>query len=111
LEYNMNSGNLAIHNSTRWDPATWPTRVTGWGVSEAPRGALGHWLVIQDGKIANYQMIVPTTWNGSPRDAGHRRGAWEAALVGTPVADPEKPVEILRTIHSRSLHGLCRACR
>ena len=107
LEYNMNSGNLAIHNSTRWDPATWPTSATGWGMSEAPRGALGHWLVIQNGKIANYQMIVPTTWNGSPRDPGKHRGAWEEALVGTPVADPQKPVEILRTIHS---FDPCMAC-
>ncbi len=60
----------------------------GWGWTEAPRGALGHWIHIKDGKIANYQAIVPSTWNGSPRDANGLPGAYEAALVGTPVADP-----------------------
>ena len=79
----------------------------GWGWSEAPRGALGHWVHIKDGKIANYQAIVPSTWNGSPQDANGLPGAYEAALVGTPVADPEKPLEILRTIHS---FDPCMAC-
>ncbi len=62
---------------------------------------------IKDGKIANYQAVVPSTWNGSPRDARGQRGAWEEALLDTPVADPEKPVEILRTIHS---FDPCMAC-
>ncbi len=79
----------------------------GWGWSEAPRGALGHWVHIKDGKIANYQAIVPSTWNGSPRDANGLPGAYEAALVGTPVADPEKPLEVLRTVHS---FDPCMAC-
>ncbi len=107
LEYNMNNGNLAVHNGTRWEPSTWPAAFSGWGVTEAPRGALGHWLTVSNGKIDNYQMIVPTTWNGSPRAVKGDRGAWEEALIGTPVRDPEKPVEILRTVHS---FDPCMAC-
>ncbi len=79
----------------------------GWGITEAPRGALGHWVRIENGTIANYQCVVPSTWNGSPRDALGQRGPWEKALIGTPVADPEKPVEVLRTIHS---FDPCMAC-
>ena len=100
LETNMNKGNLAIHNGTRWDPSTWPADTTGWGTTEAPRGGLGHWVHIVNGKIENYQAVVPTTWNGSPRDANGKRGVFEKALIGTPIADPQRPVEILRTIHS-----------
>ena len=81
-------------------PSTWPTTARGWGTVEAPRGALGHWVVINKGKIQNYQMVVPTTWNGSPRDASGTRGAWEEALVGSPLADPKRPLEVLRTVHS-----------
>jgi Ni,Fe-hydrogenase I large subunit len=79
----------------------------GWGWTEAPRGALGHWIRIKDGAIANYQAIVPSTWNASPRDASGQRGAYEAALLDTPVADPELPLEILRTVHS---FDPCMAC-
>ena len=107
LEANLKTGDLAIADTSRWDPATWPAHAEGWGFVEAPRGALGHWIVIDDGAITNYQMVVPSTWNGSPRDAGNRRGAWEEALVGTPLADPEQPLEILRTIHS---FDPCLAC-
>src|SRR6266542_902100 len=92
---------------TKWDPASWPTDAQGWGFEEAPRGALGHWVRIKDQAIENYQLVVPSTWNGSPRDAKGRRGAWEEALIGTPVADPNQPVEILRTIHS---FDPCMAC-
>jgi hydrogenase large subunit len=77
------------------------------GMSEAPRGALAHWVVIRDKKIANYQLVVPSTWNASPRDAAGQRSSYEAALIGTPVADPEQPVEILRTVHS---FDPCIAC-
>jgi hydrogenase large subunit len=107
LEANIQSGNLTIHNNALWDPASWPAEAVGWGATEAPRGALGHWVRIQNSKIENYQMVVSTTWNGSPRDALGQRGAWEEALVGTPVADPENPVEILRTVHS---FDPCMAC-
>jgi [NiFe] hydrogenase large subunit/hydrogenase large subunit len=100
LENNMNSGELAVHNGARWNPNSWPADVSGWGTTEAPRGGLGHWVRILNGKIENYQMVVPTTWNGSPRDAQGKRGAFEESLLGTPVADPDRPIEILRTIHS-----------
>ena len=79
----------------------------GYGLAEAPRGALGHWVKIKDGKIENYQAVVPSTWNASPRDGKGRMGAYEAALVGTKVADPEQPLEILRTVHS---FDPCIAC-
>jgi Ni,Fe-hydrogenase I large subunit len=107
LAANMGDGDLKVHNGEKWDPATWPKEAKGWGFTEAPRGALGHWVHIVDQKIANYQCVVPSTWNASPRDAGGQRGAYEAALMGTPVADPEQPVEILRTIHS---FDPCMAC-
>jgi hydrogenase large subunit len=81
--------------------------VRGYGVHEAPRGTLSHWVVIRDGKIANYQAVVPTTWNASPRDEKEQKGPYEASLVGNPVADPEKPLEILRTVHS---FDPCLAC-
>ncbi len=79
----------------------------GYGMAEAPRGALGHWVKIKDGKIENYQCVVPSTWNASPRDAKGRMGAYEASLVGTKVANPNEPLEILRTIHS---FDPCIAC-
>jgi hydrogenase large subunit len=107
LEANIRAGRTEIHNGTLWDPATWPAEATGWGSTEAPRGGLGHWVQIQNGQIANYQTVVPTTWNGSPRDASGQRGVWEHALIGTPVADPEQPLEILRTVHS---FDPCMAC-
>ena len=103
----MNGGNLAIHNGALWDPATWPAEATGWGATEAPRGALGHWVHIRNGQIDNYQAVVATAWNGSPRDAQNQRGPWEQALIGTPLVDPERPVEILRTVHS---FDPCMAC-
>ncbi len=81
--------------------------IRGFGFHEAPRGALSHWVVIRDGKIANYQCVVPTTWNAGPRDAKGRPGPYEASLVGNPVADPERPLEVLRTVHS---FDPCLAC-
>ncbi|WP_129677602.1 nickel-dependent hydrogenase large subunit [Candidatus Chloroploca sp. Khr17] len=107
LEENMRSGNLSMLDSSRWDPQTWPASAEGFGFTEAPRGALGHWIKIEGGKIANYQAVVPSTWNGSPRDGQGLRGPWEQALVGTPVADPARPVEILRVVHS---YDPCMAC-
>jgi len=107
LANNVADGNLAVHNGEKWDPTTWPAEAKGYGFHDAPRGALGHWVHIRDGKIANYQCVVPTTWNGSPRDAAGQMGAYEAALLGTPIADPEQPLEILRTIHS---FDPCMAC-
>jgi hydrogenase large subunit len=79
----------------------------GFGFHEAPRGTLSHWIVIRDGKIANYQAVVPTTWNAGPRDEKSQEGPYEASLVGNPVADPERPLEVLRTVHS---FDPCLAC-
>lgn len=107
LAANMKKGDYRIHNGDKWDPSSWPKEARGYGFHEAPRGALGHWVLIKDGKIANYQCVVPSTWNGSPRDAKGQKGPYEASLIGTPVADPSKPVEILRTIHS---FDPCMAC-
>ena len=107
LGSNLAHGNLRVHEGEKWDPATWPSSAKGWGFHEAPRGSLGHWVQIEDRKIKNYQCVVPTTWNAGPRDAKGQRGAYEASLLKTPVADPERPVEILRTIHS---FDPCLAC-
>ncbi|MGL6004321.1 nickel-dependent hydrogenase large subunit, partial [Aeromonas sobria] len=72
----------------------------GVGFEEAPRGMLSHWIVIKGGKIENYQAVVPSTWNSGPRNFNDEPGPYEQALVGTPVADPAKPLEVVRTIHS-----------
>lgn len=100
LRDNMHSGDLAMHNGEKWHPSTWPSSARGHGLFEAPRGSLGHWVEIQDQVIKNYQCVVPTTWNAGPRDAKGQRGAYEVALQKTPIADPERPLEILRTVHS-----------
>ncbi len=107
LAANMKNGDMRIHNGEKWDPSTWPAEAKGYGFHEAPRGALCHWVKIKDKKIENYQCVVPGTWNASPRDAGNQRGPYEEALVGTPIANPDQPVEILRTIHS---FDPCMAC-
>ncbi len=107
LAANMGRGELAIADTSKWDPASWPKDCTGAGFHEAPRGALGHWVHIQDGAITNYQCVVPSTWNAGPRDAMGSPGPYEQALIGNPVADPEQPLEILRTIHS---FDPCMAC-
>jgi hydrogenase large subunit len=108
LSTNIGNGDLRVTNTELWDPQTWPAEAMGWGWVEAPRGALGHWVRIKNGGIANYQCVVPSTWNASPRDADGNPGAYEAALIdGTPVSDPEQPVEILRVIHS---FDPCMAC-
>ncbi len=109
LARNMQSGDLRIHDGTLWDPSSWPAgkELQGWGFHEAPRGALGHWVTIKDGKIENYQAVVPSTWNAGPRDEQGVPGPYEASLVDTPVADPERPLEILRTVHS---FDPCLAC-
>ena len=86
---------------------TWPSEVKGVGFTEAPRGALAHWIRIKDTKIDNYQCVVPTTWNGSPRDNEGNIGAFEASLMNTKMERPEEPVEILRTLHS---FDPCLAC-
>jgi hydrogenase large subunit len=107
LVANLKAGNWVVANTQNWEPSTWPSDCKGVGFTEAPRGALAHWIHIQDGKIANYQCVVPTTWNASPRDVKGQIGAYESALVGTPVHNPSQPLEILRTIHS---FDPCLAC-
>ncbi|MCS7182586.1 MAG: nickel-dependent hydrogenase large subunit, partial [Thermoanaerobaculum sp.] len=107
LVANLKSGDRAVATVDRWDPKTWPRSCKGFGFTEAPRGSLAHWVHIEDGKIARYQIVVPSTWNASPRDGKGQRGAYEAALLETPVADPHQPLEILRTIHS---FDPCLAC-
>ncbi len=107
LAANMGNGQLAIADNSKWDPASWPADCTGAGFHEAPRGALGHWVHIQNGAIANYQCVVPSTWNAGPRDAMGQPGPYEQALIGNPVADPAQPLEILRTVHS---FDPCMAC-
>lgn len=77
-----------------------PASGSGIGLTEAPRGALGHWMTLSGGKIGNYQIITPTAWNASPMDDFNQRGAIEQALIGTPVADPKQPIELLRVVHS-----------
>ena len=84
-----------------------PADGQGAGFVSAPRGGLSHWLRIEDGKIGNFQLVVPSTWNLGPRCANNKRSAVEEALVGTPIADPKRPVEILRTVHS---FDPCIAC-
>jgi hydrogenase large subunit len=100
LVANIKAGITATANTDFWEPSTWPKEAMGHGLSEAPRGALGHWIHIKDEKIENYQAIVPSTWNASPRDARRQKGAYAAALLGTPMAVSDQPLEILRTIHS-----------
>jgi hydrogenase large subunit len=107
LGENMNNGDLRIADTSKWDPSTWPAEAQGFGPHEAPRGALGHWVRIKDQKIANYQAVVPSTWNAGPRDEKGQTGPYEASLIGTPVAVDDQPVEILRTIHS---FDPCLAC-
>jgi hydrogenase large subunit len=107
LVANIKAGDSSTANVDSWDPSTWPKEAKGVGFSEAPRGALGHWIKIRDTKIDSYQAVVPTTWNGSPRDVAGNIGAFEAALMNTPMENPEQPVEILRTLHS---FDPCLAC-
>jgi hydrogenase large subunit len=103
LVENIASGDTDIFNA----PSFPSGEVRGYGFHEAPRGALSHWAVIRNGKIANYQAVVPTTWNASPRDARDQKGPYEASLIGNPIADPERPLEVLRTVHS---FDPCLAC-
>jgi hydrogenase large subunit len=105
---NIKAGETRTFNEALWEPKSWPKSCEGVGVMEAPRGALSHWVVIEDQKIANYQAVVPSTWNAGPRDANGQPGAYEAALEDRhEMVDPEQPLEILRTIHS---FDPCIAC-
>ncbi|MCK5440388.1 MAG: nickel-dependent hydrogenase large subunit [Maribacter sp.] len=107
LMNNIKNGDERMANMDSWEPESWPNECKGVGFTEAPRGALAHWIKIKDGKTENYQQVVPSTWNASPRDPKGQRSAYESTLIGTPVADPELPLEIIRTIHS---FDPCIAC-
>lgn len=107
LVSNVKIGKTGTFTKDRWDPETWPKSAEGIGLTEAPRGALAHWIKIKDKAIENYQLVVPSTWNASPRDPNGQRSAYEEALLGTPVNHPDQPLEILRTIHS---FDPCIAC-
>ena len=104
---NIKNGDTRMAESSMRNPDLWPAETKGVGFMEAPRGSLAHWVVIKDRKVANYQQVVPSTWNASPRDPKGQRSAYEACLIDTPVADPELPLEIIRTIHS---FDPCIAC-
>jgi hydrogenase large subunit len=104
---NLKAGDTTTADTTKWEPSTWPADCKGYGAEEAPRGALCHWIHIKDERIFNYQCVVPSTWNASPRDGKGQQGAYEAALVGTKIAVANQPLEILRTVHS---FDPCLAC-
>ncbi|MDR1499812.1 MAG: nickel-dependent hydrogenase large subunit [Tannerellaceae bacterium] len=104
---NLRYGDSRMVDHTLWAPELWADKAQGVGLSEAPRGALAHFILIDNKRVDNYQMVVPSTWNASPRDERGVLSAYEAALVGMPVSDSERPLEILRTIHS---FDPCLAC-
>ncbi|MDE3249042.1 MAG: nickel-dependent hydrogenase large subunit [Bacteroidota bacterium] len=107
LLLNIKNGDTRMAEMSKFEPSHWPKTAMGVGHTEAPRGALAHWINIADEKIANYQLVVPTTWNASPRDAKGQLSAYESSLLNTPVADESQPLEIIRTIHS---FDPCMAC-
>jgi hydrogenase large subunit len=103
----IRAGDTRTFNPDRWEPTTWPASARGVGFAEVGRGTLSHWVRIENGRIANYQAVVPSTWNGSGR-ARDQRGPYEEALAGGhPLADPAAPLEPLRTIRS---FDPCQSC-
>jgi hydrogenase large subunit len=106
--WNLLVNNIAKGDTTIFNEPVFPKgEQRGFGFHEAPRGTLSHWIVIRDGKIANYQAVVPSTWNAGPRDEKDQPGPYEASLVGNPVADAQRPLELIRTVHS---FDPCLAC-
>jgi len=106
--WDLLSDNILNGDDTTYNPPQFPQHeVRGVGMHEAPRGTLSHWVVVDKGAFSNYQAVVPTTWNASPRDEKGIPGPYESSLLGNPVADPEKPLEVLRTVHS---FDPCMAC-
>lgn len=107
LMRNLENGDSRMANPVMWENENWPKKAQGVGLTEAPRGALAHFIVIENNRVKNYQMVVPTTWNASPRDENGNLSPYESALIGTPIHDANQPLEILRTIHS---FDPCLAC-
>ena len=102
------TANILKGDDTTYNPPVFPqSQITGVGLHEAPRGTLSHWVVIDKGTFSNYQAVVPSTWNASPRDQQGVPGPYESALLANPVADPSQPLEVLRTVHS---FDPCMAC-
>jgi hydrogenase large subunit len=100
--------NILNGDDTTYNPPQFPSgEIMGMGMHEAPRGGLSHWVVIEKGAFTKYQAVVPTTWNASPRDEKGIPGTYETSLIGNPVSDPVKPLEVLRTVHS---FDPCMAC-
>ncbi len=107
-QWQLLMANIAKGDFATFNPPMFPKgEIRGFGFHEAPRGVLSHWTVIRNGKIVNYQAVVPSTWNAGPRDAADALGPYEASLIGNPVADPQQPLEIIRTVHS---FDPCLAC-
>ncbi|KJR48918.1 Uptake hydrogenase large subunit [Desulfosporosinus sp. I2] len=104
---NIKAGDSQTFNGEKWEPEKWPLQAQGVGIAEAPRGALGHWVRINNGKVSGYQAVVPTTWNASPRDDSGQKGPYESSLLDTPILHEDQPLELLRTIHS---FDPCLAC-
>jgi [NiFe] hydrogenase large subunit len=104
LVANIKKGDTKTFTSYKLDESV---NGQGMGLNDVARGSLGHWVNIEKGKIKNYQQVVPSTWNLGPRDSSGKKGPVENALIGTPVADPKKPLEVLRTVHS---FDPCIAC-
>ncbi|MCB8814662.1 nickel-dependent hydrogenase large subunit [Desulfosporosinus shakirovi] len=107
LVANIKAGDSQTFNGEKWEPEKWPAQAQGVGFAEAPRGALGHWVKINNGKVSDYQAVVPTTWNASPRDDSGQKGPYESSLLDTPIVNEDQPLEVLRTIHS---FDPCLAC-
>jgi hydrogenase large subunit len=108
LMANIVGGDVRTFNSDKWEPDSWPRHSRGIGTIEGPRGALAHWIVIDDASITNYQAVVPTTWNAGPMDDRGQHGPYEAALMDRHhLAIPDQPLELVRTVHS---FDPCMAC-
>jgi hydrogenase large subunit len=110
LQERIKAGDTATFNPDRWEPESWPRSAQGVGFTEAARGTLSHWVEIDKGRISRYQCVVPSTWNSSGRDGTGQMGPFEQALAGNghhPIQDPDRPLEVLRTIHS---FDPCQSC-
>ena len=106
----IGTGDISTFNPEKWEPQSWPKHAQGVGFTEAARGTLSHWVEIDDGRIAHYQCVVPSTWNSSGRDPEGQLGPFEHALAAGgqhPLQDPQRPLEVLRTIHS---FDPCESC-
>jgi len=108
VQWDLLVANIGSGDTDTFNQPVFPKgEIRGVGFHEAPRGVLSHWVVINDGKIENYQAVVPSTWNAGPRNQDNVPGPYEASLMGNPIADPERPLEVLRTVHS---FDPCIAC-